>query len=197
MSVLSSQVERESDVFAARSEQMAALVAELHERTAQVARGGGDKAIERHRSRGKLPARERVDRLLDPGSAFLELEPSRLGAVRGPGTFCRNGHGDRRRRGAGMRDRCERRHRQGWHVLSADGQEALARAGGRRAEPPPVHLPRRLGRCVPPTPGRGLLQTATTSGASSSTRPACPPRNPADRRGDGLPARRAGRTCRR
>src|SRR5213596_882527 len=73
MSVLSSQVERESDVFAARSEQMSALVAELRERTAQVAGGGGDKAIERHRSRGKLSARERVDRLLDPGSAFLEL----------------------------------------------------------------------------------------------------------------------------
>ena len=73
MSVLSSHVERESDVFAARSEQMTALVAELRERTAQAAAGGGDKAIERHRSRGKLTARERVDRLLDPGSAFLEL----------------------------------------------------------------------------------------------------------------------------
>jgi acetyl-CoA carboxylase carboxyltransferase component len=73
MSVLSSHVERESDVFAARSEQMSALVAELRERTAQAAGGGGDKAIERHRSRGKLTARERVDRLLDPGSAFLEL----------------------------------------------------------------------------------------------------------------------------
>src|SRR3989449_914547 len=52
---------------------MAALVAELRERTAQVARGGGEKATERHRSRGKLPARERVDRLVDPGTAFLEL----------------------------------------------------------------------------------------------------------------------------
>jgi acetyl-CoA carboxylase carboxyltransferase component len=52
---------------------MEALVTELRERTALVARGGGDKAIERHRSRGKLTARERVDRLLDPGSAFLEL----------------------------------------------------------------------------------------------------------------------------
>jgi len=71
--VLSSRVERESDVFAERSDRMAALVAELRERTAQIARGGGEKAIERHRSRGKLTARERVDRLLDPGSAFLEL----------------------------------------------------------------------------------------------------------------------------
>jgi acetyl-CoA carboxylase carboxyltransferase component len=73
MGVLSSQVERESDVFAQRRTQMEALVAELRGRTAEVARGGGEKAIERHRSRGKLTARERVDRLLDPGSAFLEL----------------------------------------------------------------------------------------------------------------------------
>jgi acetyl-CoA carboxylase carboxyltransferase component len=73
MSVLSSQVERESDVFAQRRERMETLVAELRERSADIARGGGEKSIERHRSRGKLTARERVDRLLDPGSAFLEL----------------------------------------------------------------------------------------------------------------------------
>jgi len=52
---------------------MEALVAELRERTALVARGGGAKALERHRARGKLTARERIDRLVDPGSAFLEL----------------------------------------------------------------------------------------------------------------------------
>jgi 3-methylcrotonyl-CoA carboxylase beta subunit len=73
MSVLTSQVERESEAFGDRRGRMEALVAELRERSAQVARGGGDKAIERHRGRGKLTARERVDRLLDPGSAFLEL----------------------------------------------------------------------------------------------------------------------------
>ena len=73
MSVLTSQVERESELFTQRRDQMEALVGEVRERTALVARGGGEKALERHRSRGKLPARERVDRLLDPGSAFLEL----------------------------------------------------------------------------------------------------------------------------
>src|SRR5216117_1276051 len=52
---------------------MERLVAELRERSAQVARGGGEKATERHRSRGKLTARERIDRLVDPGGAFLEL----------------------------------------------------------------------------------------------------------------------------
>ena len=73
MALLETRVEREAEGFAARRDRMDALVAELRERTAQVARGGGEKAVERHRSRGKLTARERVDRLLDPGSAFLEL----------------------------------------------------------------------------------------------------------------------------
>jgi len=71
--VLATQVELDSDEFAARRERMERLVAELRERTAQVARGGGEKALERHRSRGKLTARERIDRLVDPGAAFLEL----------------------------------------------------------------------------------------------------------------------------
>ena len=73
MAVLDSQVERDSEAFAARAERMESLVSELRERTAQVAAGGGPKSIERHRSRGKLLARERIDRLVDPDSAFLEL----------------------------------------------------------------------------------------------------------------------------
>src|SRR5437588_855163 len=73
MAVLTTQVERESEQFTRRRERMEALVAELRERAAEVTRGGGEQATERHRSRGKLTARERVDRLVDPGSAFLEL----------------------------------------------------------------------------------------------------------------------------
>jgi acetyl-CoA carboxylase carboxyltransferase component len=73
VAVLSSQVERTSSEFARRRERMEALVAELRARTAQVARGGGERAMERHRSRGKLPARERIDRLCDPDTAFLEF----------------------------------------------------------------------------------------------------------------------------
>jgi acetyl-CoA carboxylase carboxyltransferase component len=71
--LLTSQVERESELFARRHERMTGLVAELRERTALVAAGGDEKSVERHRSRGKLTARERVDLLLDPDSAFLEL----------------------------------------------------------------------------------------------------------------------------
>jgi acetyl-CoA carboxylase carboxyltransferase component len=73
VAVLTSQAERGSDEFARRHERMAALVAELRERTAQIAAGGGEASVERHRSRGKLPARERVDRLVDPDTAFHEL----------------------------------------------------------------------------------------------------------------------------
>jgi 3-methylcrotonyl-CoA carboxylase beta subunit len=72
MAVLESGVQRD-EVFERRRERMEGLVAELRERTAQVAQGGGEKATERHRSRGKLTARERIDRLVDPGGAFLEL----------------------------------------------------------------------------------------------------------------------------
>jgi acetyl-CoA carboxylase carboxyltransferase component len=72
VAVLETTVDRD-DAFARRRERMEDLVAELRERTATVARGGGEKAVERHRSRGKLPARERIDRLVDPGTAFLEL----------------------------------------------------------------------------------------------------------------------------
>ncbi len=73
MAVLTPEVDRNSDDFQRRHDRMAGLVAELRERTALIARGGGDDAMRRHRERGKLPARERVDRLLDPDTAFLEL----------------------------------------------------------------------------------------------------------------------------
>src|SRR3970040_2304086 len=72
MAVLSTQVTRD-ETFERRAARMEGLVAELRERTGLVARGGGEKAVERHRSRGKLTARERIDLLVDPGSAFLEL----------------------------------------------------------------------------------------------------------------------------
>jgi acetyl-CoA carboxylase carboxyltransferase component len=69
---LQSRVEQTDD-FARRQGKLQALVDELRERSARSATGGGEQAVERHRSRGKLLARERIDRLLDPGTAFLEL----------------------------------------------------------------------------------------------------------------------------
>ncbi|SIR75585.1 carboxyl transferase domain-containing protein [Williamsia sterculiae] len=50
-------------------------VTALRDRMARAARGGGDKARERHLSRGKLLPRDRIDTLLDAGSPFLEIAP--------------------------------------------------------------------------------------------------------------------------
>src|SRR4051795_7363084 len=52
-----------------------ALIAELEAELERVRGGGGAKAVERHRGRGKLTARERVAGLCDPGTSFLELSP--------------------------------------------------------------------------------------------------------------------------
>src|SRR5215813_3336903 len=70
---IESHVDAGSDEFRRNREHMQELVADL-ERRLQRARAGGEPAqVERHRSRGKLLARERIERLVDPGAAFLEL----------------------------------------------------------------------------------------------------------------------------
>ena len=73
MAILETRVDRSAPDYAANRERMEALVSELRDLTAETARGGDKEALERHRSRGKLPVRERVARLVDPDSAFLEL----------------------------------------------------------------------------------------------------------------------------
>jgi 3-methylcrotonyl-CoA carboxylase beta subunit len=71
--VLQSKIRRGEAQFDANADAMRALVVQLRERTAAAAQGGSDSARERHRARGKLLVRERIDLLLDPGAAFLEL----------------------------------------------------------------------------------------------------------------------------
>src|SRR5438128_1091975 len=75
MTVLESRVDLSSAEFAANREHNLALVAELRARLAQVKQGGGQEAVRRHRARGKLLARERIERLVDPGTPFLEFSP--------------------------------------------------------------------------------------------------------------------------
>src|SRR5689334_23054183 len=75
MDLLETHVDRSAPLFHANQERMTALVAELAERIGRVKQGGGAKYLERHRAQGKLPVRERLDRLLDGGSPFLELSP--------------------------------------------------------------------------------------------------------------------------
>jgi acetyl-CoA carboxylase carboxyltransferase component len=75
MDILSTHVDPHSEPFKANAERMTTLVAELRERLAVVRQGGGARYLQRHREQGKLPVRERVDKLLDPNSPFLELSP--------------------------------------------------------------------------------------------------------------------------
>jgi 3-methylcrotonyl-CoA carboxylase beta subunit len=72
---LHSALDLASSDFARNAEAMRGLVAELREKLALVAGGGGKTSRARHTSRGKMLARQRVDLLLDPGTAFLELSP--------------------------------------------------------------------------------------------------------------------------
>ena len=84
MPVLRSRLDPASEEARANVERMAALVGELRERTAAVAgrgAGGDERSIARHRERGKIPVRERIDRLLDPGAPFLELSALAAGGL--------------------------------------------------------------------------------------------------------------------
>jgi acetyl-CoA carboxylase carboxyltransferase component len=65
---------RDPDYQANRAAMLAKL-SELEDEHAKALRGGGEKYVERHRRRGKLLARERIELLLDPDSPFLELSP--------------------------------------------------------------------------------------------------------------------------
>src|SRR5687768_5569029 len=75
MTKLDSLINKNSPTFKTNLERMTQLVAELRQRIAQARDGGGAKYVQRHREQGKLPVRERIARLVDPGSPFLELSP--------------------------------------------------------------------------------------------------------------------------
>jgi acetyl-CoA carboxylase carboxyltransferase component len=75
MTVLETLVDPADPVFRFNRERMQQLVAQLNERIARAQQGGGPKYLQRHREQGKLPVRERLARLLDPGTPFLELSP--------------------------------------------------------------------------------------------------------------------------
>jgi 3-methylcrotonyl-CoA carboxylase beta subunit len=73
VAVIQSSVDPSSDVYRANAQAWGPLLAELDERRAAAAEGGSQRTRERHVARGKLLARERVARLIDPGSPFLEI----------------------------------------------------------------------------------------------------------------------------
>ncbi|PIA14364.1 beta subunit of 3-methylcrotonyl CoA carboxylase [Coemansia reversa NRRL 1564] len=73
MTVIADTVERQATQFQENARSMAAAVQELEVAVTQAALGGSEHARKKHVGRGKLLPRERVGRLLDAGSAFLEL----------------------------------------------------------------------------------------------------------------------------
>jgi 3-methylcrotonyl-CoA carboxylase beta subunit len=73
MPVIPTALDRRSDAFRANAAAMGALVDDLRKKSAAIALGGDEASRQRHLSRGKLLARERIRLLLDPGSPFLEL----------------------------------------------------------------------------------------------------------------------------
>ena len=75
MTTLKSELSPSSPAFKTNAEAMAVLVSELKARQATAALGGDERSRKRHTERGKLLPRDRVERLIDPGSPFLELSP--------------------------------------------------------------------------------------------------------------------------
>src|SRR5437764_15412461 len=75
MPVLPDRVDRDAPEYAERRAALLEQLAEIEAQLAIARGGGGEKYVERHRQRGKLLARERVELLLDPDSPFLELSP--------------------------------------------------------------------------------------------------------------------------
>jgi acetyl-CoA carboxylase carboxyltransferase component len=73
MSVLESHADPESPEFRDNLAHMQGLVGDLRARLAAARAGGGDEAVRRHRDQGKLLVRDRIERLLDPGTPFLEI----------------------------------------------------------------------------------------------------------------------------
>ena len=75
MSVLQTQLNSRSADFVANAAALQGVVDDLRVQLKKSAAGGGEKARAKHVARGKLPPRERVQMLLDPGTPFLELAP--------------------------------------------------------------------------------------------------------------------------
>jgi len=75
METLETRIETSSAEFRKNREHMESLVAELRERTAVARRGGSENARKRHADQGKLFVRDRIQKLLDPDTPFLELSP--------------------------------------------------------------------------------------------------------------------------
>ena len=133
---------------------MGALVDEVRALHDDVLAGGGAQYVERHRARGKMLVRERLEALVDPGTPVLELCPRRP-AHRRPR---RRRRGGRPGRGGphpvpGYRQRPDRARRHDEPDHHPQAPACHGRGGG---EPPPAAAPGRVRRGRPAPPGRRL-----------------------------------------
>ncbi|MGK2856371.1 MAG: carboxyl transferase domain-containing protein [Thermoanaerobaculia bacterium] len=75
MEQIESHIDTSSPEFQSNSEQMKSLVDDLRARLDTARQGGGPRYTQRHREQGKLPVRERIQKLVDSGTPFMELSP--------------------------------------------------------------------------------------------------------------------------
>ena len=155
MTVLADHVDERSEAYQANRAHLLELIAEHDRQLALVNSGGGEKYVARHRQRGKLLARERVELLIDADSPLLELSPLAAWGTDfpvGAGAVHRR-RGDRGRR---VRDHRQRPDRPRRHEHRRHRAQEPAGDGDRQAEPPAAGQPRRVGRRRPPPPERDL-----------------------------------------
>ena len=132
MDRIESRLNTNSDEFRRNREAMESLVKRLRDEIERVRQGGPASARERHVERGKLLARDRVKKLLDPGSPFLELSPlAAYQYVRRRLAVREHHHRYRQNPRPRGRDCRQRRDRQRRHLFSDDGEKASARAANR------------------------------------------------------------------
>ncbi len=162
MQRIESRINPSSEEFRKNRDAHLGAVKRLRAEIERIRAGGPEQARKRHVERGKLLARDRVRKLLDPQSPFLELsalaaygmyddEAPAAGIITGVGRV----HG-REARNCG-----QRRDGQGRHLLPDHGEEASARAGNRDGEPAPVRIPGRFGRRLPASAGGGVSRSRT------------------------------------
>ncbi|GIX13476.1 MAG: hypothetical protein KatS3mg118_1435 [Paracoccaceae bacterium] len=177
MSVLETRIDPADPDFRARAAAYDALIDQLHERLGWALAGGGPKMVERHRARGKILVRERIDLLIDPGTAFLELTPlagwglydnqlPAAGIVTGIGTV----------RGTACMIIANDATVKGGSFFRETVKQAHPRPGDRPREPPAGRVSGRLRRRQPRTRWRRSSTTRTISAAPSSASAACRPK---------------------
>ena len=88
MSLLETRLDRGGESFAQNAARMEHFVADLRKRLLAVREGGGADATAKHRKRGKLTARERIDTLIDPNSDFLEFSALAANGMYDDGSPC-------------------------------------------------------------------------------------------------------------